>query len=189
MIRQLIKLIRSKKEAGKSSSIGENSEISGVIDKRNESSKIDIGDECLINGILVTETVNSRISIGNNVFIGGSTTIHCVASVVVEDHVLISHDCLLMDSDNHSINHRERKNDLSDWRSGGNHDWSRTISKPIHIGSSAWIEARAIVLKGVQVGEKAVMGAGSVVTKNVPRWSIVAGNPTKSIRTIPKDER
>ena len=46
-----------------------------------------------------------------------------------------------------------------------------------------------IILKGVLVGEGAVIGAGSVVTKDVSSWTIVAGNPARVIREIPEDER
>jgi acetyltransferase-like isoleucine patch superfamily enzyme len=94
----------------------------------------------------------------------------------------------LADSDNHSISYSIRKKDLADWKKK-QHDWSTTRSASIRVSKGAWIGARAIILKGVTIGEGAVIGAGSVVTKDVPPYTIVAGNPARVIREIPPDER
>jgi|CXWL01.1.fsa_nt_gi acetyltransferase-like isoleucine patch superfamily enzyme len=173
----------------KVSSIGQNSVLNCHIDKRAVNSRVDIGSECLIYGALVTETDESWIKIGDNVFIGGGSNIDCVVSVTIEDDVLISYGCSLADSDNHSVRYSLRKKDLADWKAGGKHDWSTTISKPIRVCKGAWVGARAIILKGVTIGEGAVIGAGSVVTKDVAPYNIVAGNPARVIREIPPDER
>jgi putative colanic acid biosynthesis acetyltransferase WcaF len=56
------------------------------------------------------------------------------------------------------------------------------IFKPIFIGDSAWVAARAIVLPGVRVGDGAVIAAGAVVVKDVEPWTVVGGNPAKVIK-------
>lgn len=168
--------------------IGKNTDFRGRLEMRSPKSLVNVGADCLIHGNLVTETDTSRISIGNNVFIGGETLLDCVSSIVIEDDVLISYQCVLADSDNHSIRYSTRKNDLNDWKMG-KHDWSTTRSEPIKISRGSWIGARSIILKGVTLGEGVIVGAGSVVTKDVPAWTIVAGNPARIIREIPKDER
>ncbi|MDD5435106.1 MAG: acyltransferase [Nitrospira sp.] len=173
----------------KLSACGNNSIISGWIDKRNNKSIIVVGQDCLLSGTLVTETVGSNISIGNNVFIGGGTILDCVASISVGDDVLISYQCLLADSDNHSILYNLRRRDLADWKDGGKHDWGTTNTKPIKICKGVWIGARVIILKGVTIGEGAIVGAGSVVTKDVPPYTIVAGNPARIIRELTPEER
>jgi len=139
--------------------------------------------------VLITEREKSLISIGDNVFVGGNTIIDCVEQIKIEDDVLISYGCLLVDSDNHSIHYGSRKKDLADWRNGGGHDWSTTITRPIHIGKGAWLGARVMILKGVTVGECAVVGAGSVVSNDVPPFTIVAGNPARVVRKLDPDER
>jgi acetyltransferase-like isoleucine patch superfamily enzyme len=58
------------------------------------------------------------------------------------------------------------------------------IAKPIVIGKSAWIAANVTIIGGVTVGENAVVAAGSVVTKDVPADTLVAGNPARVIRSI-----
>ena len=66
------------------------------------------------------------------------------------------------------------------------HDISSRIieltTHPIHIGENAWVAGWSIILPGVTIGEGAVVGAGSVVTKDVEPWSVVAGNPAKEIK-------
>lgn len=167
---------------------GENSDIRGVITKRAPGSDIRIGRNCLIEGTLVTETNDSKIVVADNVFIGGGSLLECIVSITIQDDVLISHGCTLADSNNHSVSFSIRQRDLADWKRG-HHDWSRTESSPIVISRGAWIGMKAIVLKGVTIGEGAIVGAGSVVTKDVPPWTIVAGNPARIIREIPPEER
>jgi acetyltransferase-like isoleucine patch superfamily enzyme len=60
---------------------------------------------------------------------------------------------------------------------------------PIRICRGAWIGARSIILKGVTIGEGAIVGAGSVVTRDVPAFTIVAGNPARILRELATDER
>lgn len=58
------------------------------------------------------------------------------------------------------------------------------ICKPVHIKKNAWIGAATTILPGVTIGENAVVGAASVMTKDVPDNAVVVGNPAKVIRTI-----
>lgn len=182
--KNFLKILRFKNKIR----IGKQSTIHGSIDIRSLDSIIEIGNNCLIEGNLVTEHDQSQITIGNNVYIGGGTLLDCVLSIIIEDDVLISYDCILADSDNHSIQYSQRKQDLADWKNK-KHDWSTTKSASIKIEQGVWIGARSIILKGVTLGEGAIVGAGSVVTKDVPSYTIVAGNPARIIREIPEDER
>lgn len=167
---------------------GAGSIVSGVVDKRGADSRVEIGDQCLIEGILVTEAPRSVIRIGSNVFVGSATQIVAVESITIEDDVLLSYSCLLNDSDSHSLKLSQRRSDLQDFLNGRRH-WDRAQTKPIRICKGAWIGARVIVTKGVTIGEGAICGMGSVVTRDVPPFTIVAGNPARVVRELSQDER
>ena len=144
--------------------------------KRDNLSIINIGNNSLINGRLVTESKNSRIELGNNVFVGGQTILDCLQEINVSDNVLISYECILSDHDSHSIESEKREMDLYRYQNK-EMNWSQVRSKPITIKKNAWIGMRSIILKGVTVGEGSIVAAGSVVTKDVPDYTLVAGNP------------
>ena len=63
-------------------------------------------------------------------------------------------------------------------------DWSTAEKAPIRICRGAWIGARAVIMKGVTVGEGAVVGTGSVVMRDVPPYTVVLGNPARVIREL-----
>lgn len=166
---------------------GKNTVLQGYIDARGNRCNIRVGDECTLQGLLVTETDTSEIVIGNNVFIGSQTVVDCATRVEIEDDVLVSYQCLLIDSNNHSNNAAVRRNDLPDVKYGRAYNWAAIPSRPIVIRRGAWIGARAILLKGVTVGEGAIVGAGSVVTKDVEPYTIVAGNPARVVRRLERE--
>ncbi len=150
-----------------------------------------IGKDCIINGSFIFESKEGFVSIGNHSYIGASTFI-CRSSITVGCNVTIAWGCTIYDHDSHSLNYLDRRKDiddeLSDIRNGKNFilnkDWSKVNSKPIVIKDDAWIGMNCIILKGVTIGKGAVVGAGSVVTKDVPDWTVVAGNPAMPVKTI-----
>lgn len=164
---------------------GENNLIFSRIDKRHPLSKIIIGDDNLLNGRLVCENDNSSIIIGNNVFIGGKTIIDCLEEVEICDDVLISYECLIVDHDSHSIKFDLRKNDLENFKNNMM-NWRDVASKKIKINKGAWVCAKSIILKGVNIGEGAIVGAGSVVTHDVSPYTLVSGSPAVFRKNLEK---
>jgi acetyltransferase-like isoleucine patch superfamily enzyme len=151
-----------------------------------------VGGECLIAVNFIFESSSGYIKIGSNVHIGGATII-CRTSVIIEDDVTMAWGITLYDHDSHSVSWDYRKNDnhqcYEDYiNHNGNNvfnkNWTNVNSKPIHIHSKVWIGFDVTILKGVTVGEGAVIGAKSVVTKDVPAWTVVAGNPAKVVRYL-----
>jgi len=110
----------------------------------------------------------AKILIGDDVGMSGCS-ISAATSISIGNHVLLGSGCLITDSDSHPI-------DPADRREGGG-----GVAKPIVIENDVFVGARAIVLKGVTIGEGSVVGAGAVVTKSVPPYSVVAGNPAKIV--------
>jgi acetyltransferase-like isoleucine patch superfamily enzyme len=161
----------------------------GSVERRASGGYIAIGERCLIHGQLVLERSESRISIGHNSFVGGGTTLDCVLSIVIEDDVLLSYGCIVSDCDNHNTKLSLRKHDLEAWMNNTRRNWDLSPMAPVRICRGAWIGARSIILKGVTVGEGAIVGAGSVVTRDVPAFTIVAGNPARTVRELTADER
>ena len=182
--RRLKSALRERANRRLVTACGEGTRLVGLVDRRAPGAAIVIGRGCLVQGQLVVERDASRLELGDNVLVGGGTVLDCAVAIVVEDDVLISYQCILADSDNHSIYPELRTGDLASWMDGRRHDWSASEMAPIRIGRGAWIGARSIILKGVTVGAGAVVGMGSVVTRDVPPRTIVAGNPARVVREI-----
>jgi len=153
---------------------------------------VSIGEKCLINANFVFETPEGEVSIGNNVHLGGVHFI-CRSKIIIEDDVTMAWGINIYDHNSHSVYWEHRKNDNQQcyddyFKHDGNNivnkDWSHVHTKPIIIKSKVWIGFNVIILKGVTIGEGAVIGAGSVVTRDIPAWTVAAGNPAKVIKTI-----
>lgn len=137
---------------------------------------------------LIFEKDDARIHIGSRTHVGGGTIIDAATSIQIGDDVLVGFNVLIADHDSHSLKFEERKNDVRDWIRGMK-DWTHVKRSPVRIEDKAWVGAHSIILKGVAVGEGAVVGAGSVVTNDVPPYTIVAGNPAKKIGEVPVEDR
>ena len=112
----------------------------------------------------------SNISVGHNVYLNFNCVILDVAPVRLGDNVMFGPNVQVYTA-THPINWRERAQ-------------GPEFAKPISIGSHVWIGGGTIICPGVQVGDRAVIGAGSVVTKDVPSDVFAAGNPCKVIRRL-----
>jgi acetyltransferase-like isoleucine patch superfamily enzyme len=144
--------------------------------------KLTIGDKSIIEGTIVAERDGVEISIGQNTYIGNST-IACAARIDIGDDVLISWGCSIVDHNSHSLFWTERAHDVAEYYEGKK-NWADVKMMPVSIGDKAWIGLNTIILKGVEIGQGAIVGAGSVVTRSVAPWTLVAGNPAKFIRFL-----
>jgi acetyltransferase-like isoleucine patch superfamily enzyme len=151
-------------------------------------SVISLGDDCAMhNGtgqnvagvthttVLATTTSRARIEIGRNVGLSGAILV-AAQSIQVEDDVRFGVNVRVYDNDFHPMDFHERMRD----------NQQATQCAPVVIGRGAWIGADALILKGVVIGDFAVVGARSVVTKSIPRCSVYAGNPARFIKQIPE---
>lgn len=150
-----------------------------------------VGRDCIVGGQFIFESKSGEVKIGNHTYIGGSTFISH-SSIEIGNHVTIAWGCTIYDHDSHSLDCLERRKDITDEleciRRGENFiqtkNWNVVNTKPIKICNDAWIGMNCTILKGVTIGEGAVIGAGSVVTKDVPSWSVAAGNPAKVVKYL-----
>ncbi len=144
---------------------------------------IEIGDDCILSGTIVLHSNKSRVKIGDRVFIGPDTVLFCYESIEIENDVMVSWGCTLIDTNAHSLNSEERISDVIDWQKGpAFKNWSKVLSSPITIKSNCWIGFNCIVMKGVYLNKGTVVAAGSVVTKSSEEFSVIGGNPAVFIK-------
>lgn len=106
----------------------------------------------------------ATIKIGSRTYIGDRTEIHAGQNVTIGDGCDISWDCCIMDRDYHKLN------------------TEKEVFAPVTIGNHVWIGCKVTILKGVSVGDGAVIAAGSVVTRDVPPRALVGGNPARVLK-------
>lgn len=105
------------------------------------------------------------------VYIGNHFTVLCADKIVIEEEVLIA-SYVMISSENHGI---DPENELV-------YGKQSLITKPVRICKGAWIGEKVSILPGVMIGEKSIIGTGSVVTKDIPPFSMAVGNPAKVIK-------
>jgi acetyltransferase-like isoleucine patch superfamily enzyme len=168
--------------------IGEGSrfyEEAQVFNLQKDASKIQIGKNTHIKGELLLFAHAGKINIGNDCYVGKNTAVWSAASVMIGNGVLISHNCNIMDTNSHEIDHIERVESYKKMLLQGHSKTApNVISAPVCINDYAWISFNASILKGVTVGEGAIVAAGAVVTKDVEPFTIVAGNPAKCVKKL-----
>jgi len=137
------------------------------------------GQYCRIEaGKMISEKVPT-LFIGDNVQINDRCHIGALVNIHIGNNVLIASDVFITDHDHGSA---------KDIYSLIPPPVSRKlIFSPVFIGDNVWIGEKVIILKGVCIGHNSIVAAGSVVTKNIPPFSVVAGNPAKIIKIFNSD--
>ena len=122
----------------------------------------------------------ASITIGNHVGMS-SPCIWIQTKLTIGNYVNIGGNCLILDTDTHQIDYLARRG-----QKAANLDDPKTTvqTAPVTIEDDVWIGANCIILKGVTIGARSVIGAGSVVTKSIPADCIAAGNPCRVIKAL-----
>jgi acetyltransferase-like isoleucine patch superfamily enzyme len=149
---------------------------------------VQIGKHSVVGGHLQTFAHAGSIRIGEWTFVGEGTRIWSAAEVVIGDRVLISHNASIVDTTSHPTGARLRFRQTKAILTRGHPKEDPGLkSDPIHIGNDVWISFGATIMRGVTVGEGAIIGACSVVTHDVEPWTVVAGNPAMIIRRLDRE--
>lgn len=160
-----------------------------ICNARGANQHICIGQYSIIRGELFVFAHGGQINIGTWCYVGEGSRIWSSASIDIGDRVLISHNVNIFDNITHPLSARARHEQFVSIATKGHPKNLNLGEKPVIIKPDALIAAGATILRGVTVGQGAIVGAGSVVTKDVPAFCIVAGNPARIIRELNKDER
>lgn len=118
----------------------------------------------IISGCSISVRKNATLELGSG-FMNNRCQIICIERISIGERCAIGPDVIIRDSDDHDI--------ISD---------SSKKTKPVCIGNHVWIGQRAMILKGVSIGDGAIIAAGAVVTRDVPAGCLAAGVPAKVIR-------
>lgn len=153
--------------------------------------KIDIGSNTWINGMINMFPHNKdvHLSIGDDCYIGDYTRIWCAKKIIIGNRVLIAHNVNIFDTTTHPLDKNVRyQHELVVKKQGFPLEKYDTLSDAaVEIGNDVWIGCNCIILKGVKIGDGAIVAAGSVVTKDVPSDVVVGGNPAKIVKRLQKE--
>ena len=130
--------------------------------------------------IIVTRAPGAYIRIGDNVGMSG-VTIYARKGIEIGENTAIGGNTKILDNDFHPIEAETRNKLLAD-KNGGDSDL--VPAKPIKIGKNCFIGCNAIILKGTELGDGCVVGAGAVVSGKFDAGSVIAGNPARVIRKL-----
>lgn len=133
------------------------------------------GRNCRLECYKINDKTPS-LSIGNNVQINDRCHFACVNEISIGSNTLVASNVFITDHDHGNL--RESINFQIPWKN------QKLFSKKVVIENNVWIGENVCVLKGVIIGSNSVIAAGSIVTKNIPKNSLVVGNPGKVIRTL-----
>ena len=144
---------------------------------------IKIGKNCRIYGRLLTQD-QGKINVGNNCCIYERSFVGSVESIDIGNCVMISNHVHIFDNNNHPTSASERMEMCLGGFDGDPWRWKHSKSAPIIIEDNVWIGEYSAIMKGVRIGEGSVVAAHAVVTKDVPPFSIVAGNPARVVKSV-----
>jgi acetyltransferase-like isoleucine patch superfamily enzyme len=157
---------------------------------------LEIGEGSHIFSTFALLRPQAKITIGNRCQLGASQFV-CAEAITVGDDVLMAWGITVVDTDSHALDWEHRKHDVAqaynDYREDKsnlirNKDWMHVESRPITIGDRSWIGFNAAILKGVTVGDNAVVGACTVVARNVFAYTVVSGNPAAVVKDLKQGE-
>jgi acetyltransferase-like isoleucine patch superfamily enzyme len=136
--------------------------------------RLEIGANTLLEpGVWLTAPAPARIRIGAGTFLNLGVQVAALELVEIGDHCMFANGCFVTDAD-HRVDDPDRPITWQGFRSKG----------PTRVGDNVWCGANVVITSGVTVGERCVIGANSVVNRDLPPYSIAAGAPARVIRQI-----
>ena len=156
---------------------------SNIINLANNPAKIRVGENCNIAGLMLVYSYGGEISMGDHCSLSHLSRIVSTKKITIGDRVLIGHNVNIIDNISHPLDATLRHEDyLKSFTTGmQNYDLK---SEAIIIEDDVWIGFNATVLRGVKIGRGAIIGAGTVVTKDIEPWTVNVGNPVRIVKYL-----
>jgi acetyltransferase-like isoleucine patch superfamily enzyme len=144
-----------------------------------EDGRLEVGAGTLLEpGVWITAPGEARVVIGEGCFLNLGVMVASMELVEIGDHCMLANGCFVSDAD-----HRHDDPDVPI-------TWQGFTSKgPTRIGDNCWLGANVVVTSGVTIGERSVIGAYSVVTHDIPPWSVAVGAPAHVVKTMTPADR
>lgn len=148
---------------------------------------ISIGKQCNIEGLILVYSYAGKVLIGDYCSLSPNSRIISTDNIVIGDRVLIAHNVNIIDNNSHPLNAEMRHQDFIESFTIGmqKHDLK---AAPILIEDDVWIGHNTTILKGVTIGKGAIIGACSVVTKDVAPFTVNVGNPLRVIKYLIEED-
>jgi acetyltransferase-like isoleucine patch superfamily enzyme len=169
-------------------------ELGAIIQNESgERSRIVIGNKCKVFGALKCK-LSGQIVVGDYSVIQDYASINCLTSIKIGSFTGIAEGVLVTDNNTHStdtedwIAHRIRCAPGGVGYPGLGDGSEKSESAPVVIGDAVWIGGMSTILKGVTIGDGAIVARGSVVTKDVEPFTVVAGNPAKKVKDLTRPQ-
>jgi acetyltransferase-like isoleucine patch superfamily enzyme len=148
--------------------------VEGEVLEALDEGRLEIGEHTLLEpGCWITMSPEARISIGSGCFLNKNTMLAAQERIEIGDHVMFANNCFVGDAD-HRFDDPNTPVPYQGFAAQG----------PVRIGSDVWFGVNCVVTGGVEIGDRAVIGANSVVTSDIPPATIAAGAPAKVLREI-----
>jgi acetyltransferase-like isoleucine patch superfamily enzyme len=136
--------------------------------------RLELGENALLEpGVWLTAPAPGRIRIGAGSFLNIATMVAAHELVEIGEHCMLANGCFVTDA-NHRFDDPDKPVPWQGFTSKG----------PTRLGDNVWLGAHVVVTSGVTIGERCVVGANSVVTSDLPPYSIAAGTPARVLRTL-----
>jgi acetyltransferase-like isoleucine patch superfamily enzyme len=160
------------------------SEESVISNRSRPKGNIKIDANSRIMGDLFLFDSGGQINIGKDCFIGPLTRIWSAKKISIGNRVLIAHNVNIHDNISHPIDSEVRHDGYVNFGKTGMYGDADLKAKEVVIEDDVWIGFNSIILRGTTIGRGAIIGAGSVVTKDVDPWTINVGNPLRCVKRI-----
>jgi acetyltransferase-like isoleucine patch superfamily enzyme len=179
---ELFELFETGAECGSGLRLGLNARLLTPNGER----RVRTGRDCAIRGIIRCEG-DGRAAIGDEVYVGDGVIVSVRTSVEIGDGTLIAHGAQIFDNDTHPLDAEERLQHfraiLKTGPKGRKPDDFPVAAAPVRIGARCWLGFSSAVMKGVALGDEAIVAAGAVVTADIPARSVAAGNPARVVKS------